>query len=170
MWRVLLQKYGVCGSVRLFYRDVLPDLIQGIDTASPVDNLKLTSLALAREHNRYVPSTFDALNSSLGHISNRVDFSQCSFLDYGSGKGKARIAAARYPFSNITGVEISSELHAIACRNIERLDLVARVRCVLADASTYPLRRDDTVLYFLTHSVGQYLSSVWRPSLMPVVA
>jgi hypothetical protein len=95
MWRVLLQKYGVWGSVQLLYRDVLPDLIQGIDTARPVDNLKLTSLALSYEHNRYVPSTFDAFNGSLEHISDRVDFSQCSFLDYGSGKGKALMAAAR---------------------------------------------------------------------------
>lgn len=157
MWSVLLKKYGIWGSLRLLYVDVLPDLIHGIDTARPVDNLELTSLALAKEHNRYVPSTFGALNSSLEHISDKVDFSQSSFLDYGSGKGKALIAAARYPFSNITGVEINSELHAIACRNIARLDLAARVRCVSADAAMYEPRHNDTVLYFFNPFSGTVL-------------
>ncbi len=81
MWRVLLKKYGIWGSWRLLYVDVLPDLIHGIVTGRPVDNLNLTSSALAQEHSHYVPSTFDALNSSLEHISDRVDFSQCGFLD-----------------------------------------------------------------------------------------
>lgn len=41
------------------------------------------------------------------------------FLDYGSGKGRALIMAAQYPFRRILGVEFSPQLSLIASQNIE---------------------------------------------------
>jgi hypothetical protein len=40
------------------------------------------------------------------------------FVDYGSGMGKALLLASNYPFRRVTGVEFSSERHAIAERNM----------------------------------------------------
>ena len=157
MWQVLIKKYGVWGAVRLLYTDVLPDFRYGIDTARPVGNLQLTSSDKLFEHNRYVPSTFDAVVSSLNHVASRIDLSQSGFLDYGSGKAKALIAATRFPFREITGIELNRQLHDIACRNIDRMKLSDRVTCLCSDASTFDLRPNDTVLYFFNPFTGSVL-------------
>ena len=44
---------------------------------------------------------------------------QFAFVDLGSGKGRALLVASEFPFAKIVGVELSSELHAIAEKNIE---------------------------------------------------
>ena len=40
------------------------------------------------------------------------------FIDLGSGKGRALLMASELPFKKIIGVEFSSELNTIACKNI----------------------------------------------------
>lgn len=42
-----------------------------------------------------------------------------TFVDFGSGKGRALLCAAAFPFKRIVGVEWSPDLCAIARRNIE---------------------------------------------------
>jgi predicted RNA methylase len=43
-----------------------------------------------------------------------------TFIDMGSGKGRTLLVASEFPFAKIIGVELSSELHQIAKKNIER--------------------------------------------------
>lgn len=47
-----------------------------------------------------------------------LDFEGFTFVDIGSGKGKALMMAADYPFARVIGVEFSPGLHAIAQRNL----------------------------------------------------
>ena len=47
----------------------------------------------------------------------RIDHSRYTFIDYGSGKGKAMLMASDYPFKRIIGLEYSEKLHAIAAAN-----------------------------------------------------
>ncbi len=47
----------------------------------------------------------------------RIDHSRYTFIDYGSGKGKAMLMASDYPFRRIIGLEYSEKLHAIASAN-----------------------------------------------------
>jgi SAM-dependent methyltransferase len=63
------------------------------------------------------PSVFHAV---LGMLKERlhVDFKQFSFVDIGSGKGRALLLASGYPFREIIGVELSEELNRIARANI----------------------------------------------------
>jgi predicted RNA methylase len=42
-----------------------------------------------------------------------------AFVDFGSGKGRALLCAAAFPFARIAGVEWSTDLCAIARRNVE---------------------------------------------------
>jgi SAM-dependent methyltransferase len=65
------------------------------------------------------PSVFHAV---LGMLKERlhVDFSQFSFVDIGSGKGRALLLASGYPFREIIGVELSAELNRVARANIAR--------------------------------------------------
>lgn len=43
-----------------------------------------------------------------------------AFVDLGSGKGRALLMAAEYPFARYVGIDFSPELHEIAERNVER--------------------------------------------------
>jgi SAM-dependent methyltransferase len=65
------------------------------------------------------PSVFHAVMQTL-HERLHVDFSRFSFVDLGSGKGRALLLAASYPFREIIGVEISPELDSVARANIAR--------------------------------------------------
>ena len=49
----------------------------------------------------------------------RIDFSDFTFVDIGSGKGRTLLLASDYPFKHIIGVEIIPELHQVAVANID---------------------------------------------------
>lgn len=48
-----------------------------------------------------------------------ISANELTFLDLGSGKGRALLLASRLPFRRIVGVELSRMLHNIALRNIK---------------------------------------------------
>lgn len=50
----------------------------------------------------------------------RVPFEQFTFVDFGSGKGRALLLASEYPFRRIIGLEFAPELHRVAEENIRR--------------------------------------------------
>jgi hypothetical protein len=49
-----------------------------------------------------------------------IAFEDYTFVDYGSGKGRALLLASEFPFKRIIGLEFSPELHSIAEDNIRR--------------------------------------------------
>ncbi len=63
------------------------------------------------------------------------------FVDLGSGKGRALLIAAEYPFKRIIGVEFSRELHEIARRN------VARFRARTGSAQGFDLHLGDAACF-----------------------
>jgi len=46
-----------------------------------------------------------------------VDHHRYTFIDYGSGKGKAMLMAACHPFKTIVGLEFAKRLHEVAAEN-----------------------------------------------------
>jgi len=69
-----------------------------------------------------------------------IDYPRFTFIDLGSGKGKALLLAGAHPFKNIVGVELSPMLHEAAARNlaIYRGDLTCRnISPILADAADF---------------------------------
>ena len=60
------------------------------------------------------PAAFHQMMDALG-----TDFSQFTFIDIGSGKGRVLLMAADYPFSRVIGIELLSALHRIAEQNID---------------------------------------------------
>jgi SAM-dependent methyltransferase len=72
------------------------------------------------------------------------------FLDIGSGKGRAVLLAAAYPFRRVIGVELSTQLVDITQDNLDRCR--TRLRCkdvvlVNADAVEYEIPDDVTVVF-----------------------
>lgn len=70
-----------------------------------------------------------------------IDHRRYSFIDYGSGKGKAMLMASDYPFKTIIGLEYAKRLHDIAvenCRTYRSADQQCHsLKQVLGDALDY---------------------------------
>jgi SAM-dependent methyltransferase len=49
-----------------------------------------------------------------------IDLSKFTFVDFGSGKGRAVILAAHFPFRRVVGVEFSPSLNRIAEQNVRK--------------------------------------------------
>jgi len=81
-----------------------------------------------------------------------IDYSRFVFIDFGSGKGRAILMAADFPFKRIVGVEYSEELHRIAEENIRRFNWGKckcediELKCI--DAIDYPIPHDCIICYF----------------------
>jgi SAM-dependent methyltransferase len=98
------------------------------------------------------------------------DFSQYTFVDMGSGKGRMLFVAAEYPFHSVVGVEFSNELHAEALENIKRYRYSGQrcraVESVLADAAEYEFPDENLVIYmfnpFGPEVMGRMLGNLER--------
>jgi hypothetical protein len=90
----------------------------GTDTASVVMPWNLASLKGAdAEVFLYEPTSGRLIRETLRRIP--IAPQQFVFIDLGSGKGRALLVASEFPFVKIVGVELSTELHAIAEANIQ---------------------------------------------------
>jgi len=80
------------------------------------------------------------------------------FIDYGSGMGRVvYLAAARYAFARIIGLELSPELNRIARSNLDRNAPLLRcpqVELVTADVLDYEPPPDITVAFFANPFTG----------------
>lgn len=70
-----------------------------------------------------------------------------AIMDFGCGKGGILISLSKYPFSQITGVEISAELVEIANKNIKKLGL-EKIKIECRDAADYKELDEYNYFYF----------------------
>ena len=87
------------------------------------------------------------------------------FVDYGSGIGAAVVMAATFPFRRVIGVEISPEFSAIAQSLVERNRgklCCKNIELVVADAESYTLPTEVTVVYFYNPFRGSVLARVFE--------
>jgi SAM-dependent methyltransferase len=87
-----------------------------------------------------------------------------SFIDYGSGKGRVLLLAARFPFRRVVGVEFSPKLHRIAERNLRSIRFADRrcgpVESICMDAVHFRIPEESVVLYFFNPFERTIMSSV----------
>jgi SAM-dependent methyltransferase len=91
-----------------------------------------------------------------------IEAREYSFVDFGSGKGRVLIAAAKYPFLQVVGVEYSRDLHEAAMANIRS---AKRMKCsnissVCMDAKEFSIPETPCVLYFYNPFKGQTMDRV----------
>ncbi|HEV2697120.1 MAG TPA: class I SAM-dependent methyltransferase [Terriglobales bacterium] len=111
-----------------FLRDSLPDRRRArfgdtdydwehrVDTTSANVGWRVRLLGLLNSPYQPIePALFQQIMHSLD-----VDFRNFTFVDIGSGKGRALLLASEYPFLRIVGVELLPELNQIAQENIRR--------------------------------------------------
>jgi SAM-dependent methyltransferase len=126
-------------------RDILYDAGHRVRTRGVVP---VAELGLTRDSIQYegiAPKTLRKAIAALGPVDGYT------FVDLGSGMGRAVLVASEFPFRRIVGVEIAPELHAIACRNVRRYR--GRQQCrdihlVQLDALRYEPAGEETVFFF----------------------
>jgi SAM-dependent methyltransferase len=108
---------------------------------------------LGHFHSPYQPTEPALFHEMLASLksSAKIDFREFTFIDIGSGKGRALLMAADYPFRRIVGVELLPELHRVATENIGEYKSNSQqcyaIDCLLLDAGEFTFPPEPTVLY-----------------------
>ncbi len=82
-------------------------------------------------HSPYQPTDAALFKEMMARLP--IDFSEFTFVDLGSGKGRTLLMASEYPFRRIVGVEILPELHEVAQENLSRYKNESQ-KCRVLDA------------------------------------
>ena len=100
-------------------------------------------------HSPYQPSEPALFHEMMSQLD--IDFRQFVFIDIGSGKGRALLMAADYPFHKIIGVELLPELHRIAQENIRKYKSDSQrcfqIQAVRGDARDLTFPPEPLVIY-----------------------
>ncbi len=114
-----------------------------------------------RERKGYEPTAYRDFRAMMKWVVVRPGLDV--FLDYGSGKGRVLALAAGYPFRRVLGIEISEmmiEASRMNLRNGRRHLQCSDIEVIMADAATYPLPDDVTVIHFFNPFEGNLLARV----------
>lgn len=145
------------------------DRIHGTDTERA---LGAADLAVSGDDVQALWRYWPTLRSSFTAIVESLPFG-CegrTFVDLGSGKGRALLLASEFPFERIVGVELSPALHRVAEHNVRVWRSPAQ-RCrsfelVCMDARDYPFPPEDALVYlfqpFPAEVMGPVLDNLGR--------
>ena len=155
--------YGIVGGYLFGQRARAFDKKYNVETAREVrfSELKIDSPNV--EHGVFYAGTEP---KSFQHILNffNIEFEKYEFIDLGSGKGRALLMASERPFKKITGIEFSSELNAVAQKNIasyKNLDQKCRqIELICLDAALFIPPPEPIVFYAFNPFHAEVLSLV----------
>ena len=131
------------------------DLAHGVDTEGDfqgwtyLSDLQIKSANWIHGNNYAAiePERFRALMAALP-----FRFEELTFIDYGSGKGRALLLASEYPFHKIVGLEFSPELHDTALANLRHFksgqQKCRAIEPCLTDFTEYELPPEPLFLFF----------------------
>lgn len=169
-----LQKEGLTGLFRYIMHWIYEKYHEkrlGIRTAGfmHTDDLNITD----KDCNHYEPCSYASIFNVLKKL--KIDPQRDVFIDYGSGKGRAVIVAATFPFKRVIGVEIAPQLTAAAEENFKIAQSRNVLKClqgefITADAFDYQPPDDVTVIFLnnpfseklMQDTVDKVLQSVER--------
>jgi SAM-dependent methyltransferase len=122
----------------------------GIQTGGLIDLVDLTTVGQnAGDGHPYSGTLPDEFERLMG--LHPIDETRFTFVDLGSGMGRAVLLAAQRPFARCVGVEFAKELHAQALRNLASVKRGALacpvVEFVLGDALEYDLPDGPVAIY-----------------------
>ena len=128
-------------------RDTTYDAAHGVDTgARQLGRLTIDSpnRQYGVEHIASVPQEFARSMAALP-----IAFEQFTFVDIGSGKGRALLLSLEYPFRARVGVEFAQELYDIAGTNLRGKGV--ELHCMEATTYDFP---DAPLVVFLYNPFG----------------
>src|SRR5947209_4455816 len=81
----------------------------------------------------------------------RIRYEDYSFIDFGSGMGRAVLMSAEFPFRKVVGIEFSRELHDFAESNLRRWPAerrrAASIELLCQDAAEYRIPEGNCIIY-----------------------
>jgi len=128
-----------------------------------LSQLGSTAASAYRHATHYEPvpvATFRALLTRVPEPFMRT----ATFVDVGSGMGRAVLLASEYPFKQVTGIELSPALHAIARSNLAGARGLAvrcrdvRLRC--GDARRFRFLKGNLVVFLFNPFDGAVVRTV----------
>lgn len=146
-----IRKVGLATTVRYIVSDLVFDLKYQVDTinTAPLEALKIDS------PNKAVGNYYEGTNAYIFQkMISKVALqpSQVTFVDFGSGKGKAMFMAAERGFRKVIGVEFSIELVETCRRNLEifkrKTNSATTFEILHMDASEYEIPAEANLLFF----------------------
>jgi predicted RNA methylase len=147
------------------YQESHFDLRFNTDTSTilSLEELDLPTAAPATvDANHYQAITVRSFNEMMRAAP--IDFRSFVFVDLGSGKGRALMLAAGYPFQTIIGVEFSKLLHDIAVDNIARFRQVGKaptnIELLCMDATAYEFPDNNVVLFLYNPFGGKTMKGI----------
>jgi len=165
-WNGAVAKHGVAAAFRQFlrllwefardsapsrqrqrYGDVDYDWDYRVDTTGATVGWRDRLLGVF--HSPYQPTDPTLFREMMQALE--IDFSEFTFIDIGSGKGRVLLMAANYPFRRIVGIELLPQLHRIAQGNIRKYKSESQqcfaIEAVCGDAREFAFPPEPTVLY-----------------------
>jgi SAM-dependent methyltransferase len=104
----------------------------------------------------YAPSGYRIIGQTLSALDSNTR--RQTFVDFGCGKGRVLLRAARQDFSKVIGVEFAGELCEQARAVCRRKGVAAEI--VHADATEFPIPADAGVFYFFNPFGSEILDKV----------
>ena len=129
------------------FGDIDFDWEHRVDTTSA--NVGWRSRLIGLLHSPYQPVEPALFREMMGALA--IDFERFTFIDIGSGKGRALLLASQYPFRRILGIEFLPELHRIAQRNLQKIlstpPRCASVETICTDATEFDFPGEPLVVF-----------------------
>jgi hypothetical protein len=138
------------------------DIRHNVDTAG---RTLLHKLDIRTQNYKYATVYEPAPPRSFRQIMDAIDVEAYPlFVDFGSGKGRALLLAAEYPFLVVRGIEFGRELHEAAKENIAR-HRGDRLKCkqvdsVYADAALFKPPPVPSVFFFYSPFSGEVMAPI----------
>ena len=146
--RVGLKSTAALAVARVY--DTAFDMRWKVDTAkrAELDELNINEESVGRGQ-MYQPTGV----LQFQHVLEHVAFPKPGVLvDYGCGKGRTLLLAARSAFQRVVGIEFSAELCDVARANVIAFEKAGQLRApvdvVCVDAARYAYRGDENIFYF----------------------
>ena len=127
------------------------DVTHNVDTRADYSDERLSTWWSGDNNYPYLPTRARTASHLVGNLP-IADYSEYTFVDFGSGKGRVLLLAAEHPFRSVHGVEVNKELHEQAVENIRNARRFRRrcndVRSYNIDATKYDFPLTPLALYF----------------------
>jgi len=98
----------------------------------------------------YQPTPVNLIRETIAALP--INPAEFTFIDFGSGKGRALFVASEFAFARIIGVEYAPELHETACRNLRsyrgKTQKCKRIEAICQDMTTFHFPEGPLVLFF----------------------
>ena len=134
------------------YGDIDYDWEHRVNTTGATVSWRTRLLGLLNSPYQPVPPEQfrEMMSALLVHLRGAADFSEFTFIDIGSGKGRALLLASEYGFRRIVGVELLPELDRIASQNVRAFrkpGVNAEIEVVCMDASRFTFPAEPSVVF-----------------------